>query len=159
MKTCRKCLESLPETEFYLAKKAKDGLRTYCKSCCRALRRADHHNNKERNNAYSLQYMKDHPEKKKKYQDKYEPSRPRYLSRLAKRRHQLKDRTPAWNDPIAEEYVYYAATVIEDVYGGEVTVDHIVPIKGERVSGLHVHSNLQLLSRDANMRKYRKWPP
>jgi hypothetical protein len=47
--------------------------------------------------------------------------------------------------------------VVEDVYGGEVTVDHIVPIKGERVSGLHVHTNLRLMSRDANMRKFRKW--
>lgn len=157
MKTCRKCLESLPETEFYREKKTKDGLRTYCKPCVRSLRRADHYKNKERNNAYSLQYMKDHPEKKKEYQKRWAPKRPRHLSRLATRRHQLKERIPAWNDPIAEEFVYYAATVVEDVYGGEVTVDHIVPIKGERVSGLHVHTNLRLMSRDANMRKFRKW--
>ena len=158
MKTCRKCSKSLPETEFYREKRTKDGLRTYCKSCSRACARADHAKNRERNNARSLQYFKDHPEKKKEYQERYEPNRPRHLSRLAKRRYQLKERTPAWNDPVAEEYVYYAATLVESAYGGEVTVDHIVPIKGERVSGLHVHTNLQLMSRDANMRKYRKWP-
>lgn len=33
-KVCRKCGKELPTSEFFTSKKAKDGLHSYCKSCC-----------------------------------------------------------------------------------------------------------------------------
>lgn len=66
-------------------------------------------------------------------------------------------RTPLWADRVEIDYVYHAAQVIKDVYGTEWNVDHIIPLRGEKVSGLHVQNNLQLLSPSANKSKANKF--
>jgi 5-methylcytosine-specific restriction endonuclease McrA len=81
-----------------------------------------------------------------------------YQRRKAVARNRNKNRIMPWNDPATEDFVYYAAQVVMDTYGGKVHVDHVIPLNGERVSGLHVHSNLQILNQTANLKKWRTWP-
>ncbi len=38
-KTCRRCKQSLPRTDFYACKQTKDGLGSYCRTCARELAR------------------------------------------------------------------------------------------------------------------------
>lgn len=38
-------------------------------------------------------------------------------------------------------------------------VDHVIPLRGKKVSGLHVHTNLQLLPGVENVRKNNRFIP
>ena len=58
--------------------------------------------------------------------------------------------TPSWLNTAQKEVIeaLYAAAQVTKMH-----VDHIVPLQGENVSGLHVPWNLQLLQPEANMSK------
>jgi len=87
----------------------------------------------------------------------YKKNSARYKAKVSKRRAAQLQAIPAWADMDAINFVYHAAKAIEDEYGTKWHVDHIVPLQGSDVCGLHVADNLQLLSPDANLRKSNKW--
>lgn len=71
---------------------------------------------------------------------------------LAKRRAQQMQRkagqfarTPQWADKTAIEMICRAALVAQATFAQSVHVDHVIPMRGRLVSGLHVPHNLQLL--------------
>jgi hypothetical protein len=70
----------------------------------------------------------------------------------AKRRAAVLRRLPKWADLKAIELFY------ENRPPG-MEVDHIVPLQGRNVSGLHVEYNLQYLTPTENYRKNNKWDP
>jgi hypothetical protein len=74
----------------------------------------------------------------------------------AKRRAALLQRTPPWltEDDFAQMQAMYDLAAKKSQEDGIVWhVDHIIPLQGKTISGLHVPSNLQLLSATENMRK------
>lgn len=76
--------------------------------------------------------------------------------RVSKRRAKQLQATPAW----ANQYVidfFYACMTYFRLEGVDVHVDHIVPLQGRTVCGLHTHQNLQLLLAPLNHRKSNKF--
>ena len=55
--------------------------------------------------------------------------------------------------------IYNRANLIKKFTGESWHVDHIVPLKGKKVSGLHVPWNLQLLPAAENLAKSNKFSP
>lgn len=80
-------------------------------------------------------------------------------ARNAKRRAAKLQRTPKWlKDYFTQEIslFYRRASLIKQFIGEDWHVDHIVPLQGKSVSGLHVPWNLQLLPAIENIKKGNK---
>jgi hypothetical protein len=79
-----------------------------------------------------------------------------------KRRLQKLQRTPAWltkDDYWLIEQAYELAALRTKVFGFQWHVDHVLPLQGERVSGLHVPTNLQVIPWRDNVSKANKYTP
>ena len=65
----------------------------------------------------------------------------------------LKSRTPPWADREAIRAVYAECRRLTKKTGVQHHVDHIDPICGTIVSGLHVHTNLRVVTASENLKK------
>lgn len=101
--------------------------------------------------------------KEKKYaRDKEWRSKNKHIINLftAKRRVIKLQRMPKW---LTEEHkkqikaMYTLATSLNKSTGVQWHVDHIIPLQGKNVSGLHVPENLQVIQGSLNNRKKNKF--
>lgn len=62
--------------------------------------------------------------------------------------------TPAWADRDAMELLNLEARRLTATTGIKHEVDHIIPVQGKKVCGLHVPWNLRVITKTANARKH-----
>lgn len=149
----------------------------YCKECDSEKNKEYRQNNKEKIAEYAKEYYQNTKESKKEYyqnnkeaiaeQHKEYNQRPEviehkkeYLQRpevkkrkranSAKRRAAELNRTPPWSDLLAIQEFY-------DYCPKGYHVDHIIPLQGDKVSGLHILENLQYLTAEENLSKGNKF--
>lgn len=85
-------------------------------------------------------------------------SKARMLAHARNRAAAKKNRIPPWADLDAINAVYAAAKQMERETGQPHHVDHIYPLQGRYVSGLHVAQNLRVITAQENLRKHNKMP-
>lgn len=69
----------------------------------------------------------------------------------------LKKRMPIWANPECIKNIYEKCYEISKSTGIIHHVDHIVPLQGDLVCGLHVEWNLQIITAEENLRKNNKF--
>jgi hypothetical protein len=90
---------------------------------------------------------------KRWYQRNLEHARLQLAIAQGKRRR----RYVSWANLDAMAAVYAKAALLRRTTGCSYVVDHIVPLRGREVSGLHVENNLRIIERSENARKSNKW--
>lgn len=182
LKTCNKCQCEKDTSAFYANKRMKDGLNTFCIECHKAdnvarkaKKRADPefkaaelaskavyraHTTAQRA-AYMLEWRTANKEHSLAYGKTYrDANKERYAFLCQKRKLDKLKRTPAWlteDDLWLIAEAYDLAALRTQALGIEFHVDHIIPLRGKRVSGLHVPQNLRVIPGVENMRKTNKF--
>lgn len=163
MKSCKKCLDIKPVDLFYKNISRKDKLSDWCKAC---------------NNKDGKSYRKNNPQKVYEWSKTQRLKNPKAAILATKNwvennrgvknalnaaRHAAKmGQTPKW---LSKEHknqikdIYATAQLISQVIGEKIEVDHIIPLRGVVVRGLHVPWNLQLIEAKENRSKgNRRYP-
>lgn len=175
-KTCSKCHKTKPLTDFCKNKTAKFGVSSSCR-----IFQADYNKSyREKNREELLQKDRDryannsevmkanaakHKAENKDYYYNYNKSyyrinKHKFLAANSKRRGVILKATPAWLTEEQKQQIeeaYWLAQDLKAVSGETYHVDHIIPLQGKGVCGLHVPWNLQILPADINLQKGTKY--
>ena len=82
-----------------------------------------------------------------------------YKEMTSMRRRRFRDATPKWLTDVQKMEIrlkYRLAIELSRATGERHAVDHIIPLHGDTVCGLHVPWNLQVLTQKDNLLKYNK---
>jgi len=173
-KYCPKCGDIKKLHKF--SKNTRNGNSTYqnyCRSCNRKYM-VDMGFTKKR---YESSKKYDRSQKKKDYMKIYDLKRKEYIKerkrkyreqnrellapkeryRANKRRAKKYNATPSWSQEDKIKVLYEKAKWLESLTGFKYHVDHIIPLQGENVCGLHVWENLQILESRLNISKSNKF--
>lgn len=101
-----------------------------------------------------------HPEKMQAARDKWDRENPdRKAAHAANRRSRQRNAIPKWSVPFLNRQFFHLARLRSQYTGVPHEVDHIVPLRGRTVCGLHVHDNLRVVPRRHNRVKgHFTWP-
>ena len=112
---------------------------------------------------YSSESKKDWRDKRLEYAKEYSKMHAKnnpdqYALKTAKRRAAKLQRTPKWDkDAHLISAKYQLANMLTRETGNPYHVDHIIPLQGKNVCGLHVFSNLRVILGEENAKKSNKF--
>lgn len=179
-KTCTTCFEEKLLEGFYINRNSPDGRMTKCKDCNKKASREYKERNKEKIQAYSKKYLKKYYQEnreeklawqkkyrednlsarkeydKKRHKTYYEENKHLYMERASKRRAAKLNAIPPWVDKKHRDRIasiYKACRNVSKRSKKKHHVDHIVPLQGENVCGLHVWWNLRIIPAEMNLSK------
>ena len=113
--------------------------------------------NAKNRNAQTRAYYADHREQERARMLEYQQRNLHlYAANAAKRRAAERRATPAWltdDDRTMMQITYQMAGLMSERLGVKFHVDHIHPINGDTVCGLHVPTNLRVITEAENIAK------
>lgn len=154
MKVCSRCEESKELSSFWKKASSSDGFNSWCKSCCREQNTKQ---KREKNNSTErvVYVSKDQNASKRSYNKRNKDKR---AAQSAKYRAIKLSAMPSWANIDEIKQIYKDADIVRAFFkeflpNSEFHVDHVIPLQGETVCGLHVEDNLQILPATENWSK------
>lgn len=164
-KQCTGCQEHKLLTEFGYESRTSDGLRQKCKACRKIYRLLHSIKDKRKNRkkdpvkariSAKNYYWRNVTAKRQAASLYRKVHKAKVNATNAKRQSDKLQRTPKWLTSLHFQQIelFYAAAVsLTKEFNVSMHVDHIVPLKGKNVSGLHVPWNLQVIPASENISK------
>lgn len=114
--------------------------------------------NKNKLNSYQREWRKANNEtvviQRRAYQKSYQEANPEKQAFYSVKRYATKlQATPEWFEDELVQQIYSAKYRLNELWGTNFEVDHVYPLRGDTVCGLHCHANLQLLDKSINASK------
>lgn len=175
MKQCARCGEQKPLEAFAKNRSMKDGLHYYCRECIAAYSKARYAANRDRereknrinyearkdaNRAKALEHYRANKEQHAARMREWQKANPHRVAAYTRaRKAGLGQATPMWLSKEQHEAmaaIYAEAAMLAAQTGVPHHVDHIVPLKGRKVCGLHVPWNLRAIPASENQSKSNK---
>lgn len=171
-KICTKCKYEKHIDNFNNYRKSKDGKYNSCLDCRKEYRDSNKQLIKYQKSKHYFKnidtykkYKKDNAESISKYMKKYRNCNKESIKiyqRIYSSKKRAEDlyRVPNWlteEDFNKIKTFYLECKELTEKTGILYHVDHIIPLKGKKVSGLHVPNNLQILTAEENIRKNNKF--
>lgn len=169
-KHCTKCGKKKLLSQFHVRKASPDGLAYRCRDCVNAytaewkkknlgaFRRWYAKNRQRRAEYWREWYERNRDHRAKSYAEWARENKHIVNALIAKRNAAKKQATPPWADMDLIRAFYEAASLLTEETGIRHEVDHIYPLQGEFVCGLHCEANLQILTKTDNIRKHNRMP-
>lgn len=111
-------------------------------------------NNKELKAAYDrARYASVREDVRERQRFYYDLNKTDFVRKAVARDKRVRCATPPWADPQKIVAMYRLRDELTDMLGVEHHVDHIIPLRGKSVCGLHVHTNLQVIPAKENLQK------
>jgi 5-methylcytosine-specific restriction endonuclease McrA len=159
MKTCTICQKEKLFSQFHADKSRKDGYRNRCKECISLYMKSHYEQDKgkakKRVYAWVEKNRSRHNEKCARW---VKNNRGKVNARTARRYASKKQATPKWVTKNLDyswmiSEAYDLALLRSKLTEQKWEVDHIVPLRGKNVSGLHTPWNLQVVLQTENRKK------
>ena len=150
-KSCCICKKTQPLSLFHKRGGKEVGYRSFCKQC-QAEKDSKRYDSTER----KIKYLQNHEQEKQYRKEYYQKNKEKYFVNKGRRKASLINATPKWYndfDDFVLEEAYSLCKLRKEMLGVEFEVDHIIPLQGKSVCGLHWHKNWSVITRTENRSK------
>ena len=161
---CGACKQLLPKANFYVSASRSTGFSNRCKPCSSASAMAWRKNNPERaaktlaahaatekHKQTAAEWRKNNREKQSAYMREWRKSNS--YSAFTRGKLRANRAIPPWADLQKISEIYAHAKEKKIATNQEWHVDHIVPLNGKNVCGLHVEHNMRVIPASENRAK------
>ena len=161
MPCCTKCGQDKPSEDFPKSKTCVSGFRSYCRVCKNKQTSTYYHNNKEKHREKADKWVKENPVAVKEIKTNWKKRNPLQRAVDNAKRSAIKRSANVYKDCELTKFVFEEAQHLrglrDTMSGFKWHVDHIIPLQGKTVCGLHIWNNFAVIPANVNLRKNNKY--